>query len=50
MRITDLLDKKSVTLDLVASKIRKLDKMVDLVGSSGNLNNKEECKKSNNSS
>ena len=43
MRITDLLDKKSVTLDLVAStKIEAIDKMVDLVENSGNLNNKEE--------
>lgn len=50
MRITDLLDKKSVTLDLVAStKMEAIDKMVDLVGNSGNLNNKEEYK-SNNSS
>ena len=32
MRITDLLDKKSVTLDLVAStKMEAIDKMVDLV-------------------
>ena len=46
MRITDLLDKKSVTLDLVAStKMEAIDKMVDLVGNSGNLNNKEEYKK-----
>ena len=38
MRITDLLDKKSVTLDLVAStKMEAIDKMVDLVGNSGNL-------------
>ena len=51
MRITDLLDKKSVTLDLVAStKMEAIDKMVDLVGNSGNLNNKEEYKKCNNSS
>lgn len=46
MRITDLLDKKSVTLNLVAStKIEAIDKMVDLVENSGNLNNKEEYKK-----
>ena len=46
MRITDLLDKKSVTLNLVAStKMEAIDKMVDLVGNSGNLNNKEEYKK-----
>ena len=46
MRITDLLDKKSVTLDLVAStKIEAIDKMIDLVENSGNLNNKEEYKK-----
>lgn len=46
MRIIDLLDKKSVTLNLVAStKIEAIDKMVDLVESSGNLNNKEEYKK-----
>lgn len=46
MRITDLLDKKSVTLDLVAStKMEAIDKMVDLVENSGNLNNKEEYKK-----
>ena len=51
MRIIDLLDKKSVTLNLVAStKIETIDKMVDLVENSGNLNNKEEYKKSNNSS
>ena len=46
MRITDLLDKKSVTLDLVAStKMEAIDKMVDLVENSGILNNKEEYKK-----
>ena len=46
MRITDLLDRKSVTLDLVAStKIEAIDKMIDLVENSGNLNNKEEYKK-----
>ena len=46
MRITDLLDKKSVTLDLVAStKMEAIDKMIDLVENSGNLNNKEEYKK-----
>ena len=46
MRIIDLLDKKSVTLNLVAStKIEAIDKMVDLVENSGNLNNKEEYKK-----
>nr|WP_317331392.1 fructose-specific PTS transporter subunit EIIC [uncultured Romboutsia sp.] len=46
MRITDLLNKKSVTLNLVAStKMEAIDKMVDLVENSGNLNNKEEYKK-----
>ena len=46
MRITDLLDKKSVTLNLVAStKMEAIDKLVDLLENSGNLNNKEEYKK-----
>lgn len=46
MRIIDLLDKKSLTLNLVAStKLEAIDKMVDLVENSGNLNDKEEYKK-----
>ncbi len=46
MRIIDLLDKKSVTLNLIAStKIEAIDEMVNLVENSGNLNNKEEYKK-----
>ena len=36
MRITDLLDKKSVTLDLVAStKMEAIDKKVEIVGNRG---------------
>ena len=46
MRITDLLDKKSVTLNLLAStKPKSIDELVDLVQKSGNLNDKEEYKK-----
>ena len=46
MRITDLLDKKSVTLNLLAStKSKAIDELVDLVQKSGNLNDKEEYKK-----
>ena len=46
MRITDLLDKKSVTLNLLAStKPKAIDELVDLVQKSGNLNDKEEYKK-----
>lgn len=42
MRITDLLDKKSVTLNLSASsKMEAIDKMTDLVDNSGNLNDKQ---------
>ena len=48
MRIIDLLDKKSVTLDLVAST--KMEARTNRFSrNSGNLNNKEEYK-SNNSS
>lgn len=46
MRITDLLDKKSIKLNLSSStKSDVIDEMVDLVENSGNLNNKEEYKK-----
>lgn len=45
MRITDLINKKSVSLDLYAdNKMKAIDKLVDLVNNSGNLNNKEEYK------
>ncbi|RDY25879.1 PTS fructose transporter subunit IIC [Romboutsia weinsteinii] len=46
MRIIDLLSKKSVELNLHAStKLESIDKMVDLVNNSGNLNDQEEYKK-----
>lgn len=46
MRITDLLNKNSIKLNLSSStKSEVIDEMVDLVEKSGNLNNKEEYKK-----
>ena len=46
MRITDLLNKNSIKLNLSSStKSEVIDEMVDLVENSGNLNNKEEYKK-----
>lgn len=46
MRITDLLNKNSIKLNLSSStKSDVIDEMVDLVENSGNLNNKEEYKK-----
>lgn len=46
MRITDLIDKKSINLNLSSKdKMSVIDEMVDLVNNSGNLNNKEEYKK-----
>ena len=46
MRITDLINKKSINLNLSSNnKMSVIDEMVDLVENSGNLNNKEEYKK-----
>ena len=46
MRITDLLSKESIKLNLSSkTKPEVIDEMVDLVNASGNLNNKEEYKK-----
>ena len=46
MRITDLLSKQSISLNLSANnKMSAIDELVDLVNASGNLNNKEEYKK-----
>lgn len=46
MRITDLLKKEGILLDAkVSSKSEAIDKLVDLMSDSGNLNNKEEYKK-----
>lgn len=46
MRITDLINKKSVNLNLQKqNKLEAVDNLVDLVNNSGNLNNKEEYKK-----
>ncbi|MGL5313661.1 MAG: PTS fructose transporter subunit IIABC [Peptostreptococcaceae bacterium] len=46
MRITDLINKKSINLNLSSNnKMSVIDEMVDLVNNSGNLNNKEEYKK-----
>ncbi len=46
MRITDLINKKSVNLNLQKqNKLEAIDNLVDLVNNSGNLNNKEEYKK-----
>ena len=43
MRITDLLNKQSISLNLKATnKMSAIDELVDLVNASGNLNNKEE--------
>ncbi|MTL35679.1 PTS fructose transporter subunit IIC, partial [Turicibacter sanguinis] len=45
MRITDLLNKQSISLNLKATnKMSAIDELVDLVNASGNLNNKEEYK------
>lgn len=46
MKIVDLINKKSISLNLKATdKSDAIDKLVDLVNNSGNLNNKEEYKK-----
>lgn len=46
MKITDLLNKKSIAINpKVTSKEGAIDKLVDLMNLSGNLNNKEEYKK-----
>ena len=43
MRITDLLSKESIKLNLSSkTKPEVIDEMVDLVNASGNLNNKDE--------
>ena len=43
MRITDLLSKESIKLNLSSkTKQEVIDEMVDLVNASGNLNNKDE--------
>ena len=45
MRITDLLKKQGIALDVkVSSKNEAIDKLVNLMEASGNLNNKEEYK------
>ena len=45
MRITDLLSKESIKLNLSSkTKPEVIDEMVDLVNASGNLNNKDEYK------
>ena len=45
MRIIDLIDKKSVELNLNSDKkLNVVDELVDLVNNSGNLNDKEEYK------
>ena len=42
MRIIDLIDKKSVELNLNSDKkLNVVDELVDLVNNSGNLNDKE---------
>ncbi len=46
MRITDLINKKSVDLNLQGkNKLEVIDNLVELVNNSGNLNDKEEYKK-----
>lgn len=46
MRIVDLLDIKGIDLDLkVSNKAEAIDKIVDLMDNTGNLNDKEEYKK-----
>jgi fructose PTS system EIIBC or EIIC component len=46
MRIVDLIDKRSISLSLKAKdKMDAIDKLVDLVNNSGNLNDREEYKK-----
>lgn len=46
MRITDLLSKQSISLNLSANnKMSAIDELVNLVNASGNLTNKEEYKK-----
>lgn len=46
MRITDLLSKQSISLDLRANnKMAAIDELVNLVNASGNLSDKEEYKK-----
>ncbi|MDK2562618.1 fructose-specific PTS transporter subunit EIIC [Romboutsia sedimentorum] len=46
MRITDLINKKSVNLNLQKqNKLEAIDNLVELVNNSGNLNNKEEYKR-----
>lgn len=47
MKIVDLLNRKSISLSLKqSSKLDAIDNLVELVDNSGNLNNKEEYKKS----
>lgn len=46
MRITDLLNKQSISLNLTAqNKLSAIDELVDLVNASGNLSDKEEYKR-----
>ena len=46
MKITDLIDKKSINLNLKSNtKLYVIDELVNLIDNSGNLNNKEEYKK-----
>ena len=46
MRITDLLDKRSITLNgSPTTKKEALDQMVDLMVRSGKINNKKEYRK-----
>lgn len=48
MRITDLLSRQSISLDLKAdNKKAAIDELVDLVNASGNLSDKEAYKKRN---
>ena len=45
MRIVDLIDKKSVKLNLTSNeKLKVVDELVDLVDKSGNLSDKDEYK------
>lgn len=46
MRIVDLLNMQGIELDLkVSNKAEAIDKIVDLMDKTGNLNDKEEYKK-----
>lgn len=48
MKIIDLLDEKSIKLNLNSkTKSEAIEELVDLVANSGNLNDKENYKKSN---